>query len=48
MYGGAGGHNILKGHPKTTPTKKDLILFSRFRRENLNLIFIINQHELKY
>ena len=38
---------ILKGnHPRTIPTKFDLILFSGFRREDLNVIFYQNMPNL--
>jgi hypothetical protein len=44
MEGGAVGHNIERGHPRTIPAKFALIWFSGFRGEDLNVIppFSIN------
>ena len=39
MEGGAVGHNIERGPPRTIPAKFALIWFSGFRGEDLNVIF---------
>ena len=46
MYGGAGGHNIERNHPRTIPAKFALIWFSCFREEDLNVIFYQNMPNL--
>ena len=46
MEGGAVGHNLKGTHLRTIPARFSVILFSSFRREDLNVVFYQNMPNL--